>query len=119
MCHEIEGIDILLTGHQHREMAQTVGNDVTILQTGCNGHSVGKVTVTFEKMKQEWVKKESYSELLTVQEIEADPDVLYLVADYEEKTQNGLINLLEPSTVTCKFQMLCKLVCKTILLLNS
>ena len=49
MCHEIEGIDILLTGHQHREMSQTVGNDVTILQTGCNGHSVGKVTVTFEK----------------------------------------------------------------------
>ncbi|MGQ0514474.1 bifunctional metallophosphatase/5'-nucleotidase, partial [Bacillus sp. D-CC] len=90
MCHEIEGIDILLTGHQHREMAQTVGNDVTILQTGCNGHSVGKVTVTFEKMKQEWVKKESYSELLTVQEIEADPDVLYLVADYEEKTQKWL-----------------------------
>lgn len=49
MCHEIEGIDILLTGHQHRKIAQTVGNDVTILQTGCNGHSVGKVTITFEK----------------------------------------------------------------------
>ena len=60
MCHEIEGIDILLTGHQHREIAQTVGNDVTILQTGCNGHSVGKVTVTFEKMKQEWVKRELF-----------------------------------------------------------
>ena len=49
MCHEIEGIDILLTGHQHRKIAQTVGNDVTILQAGCNGHSVGKVTITFEK----------------------------------------------------------------------
>ena len=35
-------------------------------------------------------KKESYSELLTVQEIEADPDVLYLVTDYEEKTQKWL-----------------------------
>lgn len=57
MCHEIEGIDILLTGHQHREMAQTVGNDVTILQTGCNGHSVGKVTVTFEKNETRVGKK--------------------------------------------------------------
>ncbi|EOP66377.1 bifunctional metallophosphatase/5'-nucleotidase [Bacillus cereus] len=90
MCHEIEGIDILLTGHQHREIAHTVINGVTILQTGCNGHSVGKVTVTFEKAEQKWVKKESYSELLPVQGIAADQDVLSLVANYEEKTQNWL-----------------------------
>lgn len=90
MCHEIEGIDILLTGHQHREIAHTVINGVTILQTGCNGHSVGKVTVTFEKAEQKWVKKESYSELLPVQRIAADQDVLSLVANYEEKTQNWL-----------------------------
>ncbi|WP_033707073.1 bifunctional metallophosphatase/5'-nucleotidase [Bacillus mycoides] len=90
MCHEIEGIDILLTGHQHREIAHTVINGVTILQTGCNGHSVGKVTVTFEKAEQKWVKKGSYSELLSVQGIAADQDVLSLVANYEEKTQNWL-----------------------------
>ncbi|MEK4708196.1 bifunctional metallophosphatase/5'-nucleotidase [Bacillus sp. FSL R10-2780] len=90
MCHEIEGIDILLTGHQHREIAHTVINGVTILQTGCNGHSAGKVTVTFEKAEQKWVKKESYSELLPVQGIAADQDVLSLVANYEEKTQNWL-----------------------------
>lgn len=90
MCHEIEGIDILLTGHQHREIAQTTDTGVTVLQTGCNGHSVGKVTVTFEKMEQTWVKKESYSKLLTVQGIEADPAVLSLVSDYEENTQKWL-----------------------------
>ncbi|PGX16588.1 bifunctional UDP-sugar hydrolase/5'-nucleotidase [Bacillus sp. AFS033286] len=90
MCHEIEGIDILLTGHQHRELSQTLDNGITILQTGCNGQSVGKITVTFKKMGQTWVKKESYSELLTVQGIEADPDVLSLVSDYEENTQKWL-----------------------------
>lgn len=52
MCHEIEGIDILLTGHQHREIAHTVINGVTVLQTGCNGHFVGKVTITFEKQNK-------------------------------------------------------------------
>lgn len=57
MCHEIEGIDLLLTGHQHREISHTMANGVTILQTGCNGHSVGKVKVTFEKTKRKWVKK--------------------------------------------------------------
>ncbi len=90
MCHEIEGLDILLTGHQHRQIAHTAINGVTILQTGCNGHSVGKVTVTFEKTEQQWVKKESYSELLTVQGVEADPNVLSLVSDYEENTQKWL-----------------------------
>lgn len=63
MCHEIEGIDILLTGHQHREIAHTVMNGVTILQIGCNGHSVGKVTVTFEKTRKKMDKKR---ELFTI-----------------------------------------------------
>ena len=40
-------------------------------------------------------EKESSSELLSVQGFEADQDVLSLVADYEEKTQSGLIDLLE------------------------
>ena len=57
MCHEIEDIDILLTGHQHREIAHPMANGVTILQTGCNGNSVGKVKITFEKTKHKWVKK--------------------------------------------------------------
>ncbi|MGG8380459.1 bifunctional metallophosphatase/5'-nucleotidase [Bacillus sp. R-CC1] len=90
MCHEIEDIDILLTGHQHREIAHTMANGVTILQTGCNGNSVGKVKITFEKTKHKWVKKESSSELLSVQGVEADQDILSLVADYEEKTQKWL-----------------------------
>jgi len=90
MCYEIEGIDILLTGHQHREIAHTVINGVTVLQTGCNGHSVGKITVTFEKIEQKWVKKESYSQLLPVRGIVADQHMLSLVTDYEEKTQNWL-----------------------------
>ena len=72
MCQEIEGIDLLLTGHQHRDISHTMANGVTILQTGCNGHSVGKVKVTFEKMKHKWVKKESSSELLSVQGVAAD-----------------------------------------------
>lgn len=57
MCHEIEDIDILLTGHQHREIAHTMANGVTILQTGCNGNSVGKVKITFEKQNINGLKK--------------------------------------------------------------
>ena len=60
MCHEIEDIDILLTGHQHREIAHPMANGVTILQTGCNGNSVGKVKITFEKQNINGLKREFF-----------------------------------------------------------
>ena len=60
MCHEIDDIDILLTGHQHREIAHTMANGVTILQTGCNGNSVGKVKITFEKQNINGLKREFF-----------------------------------------------------------
>ena len=94
MCQEIEGIDLLLTGHQHRDISHTMANGVTILQTGCNGHSVGKVKVTFEKMKHKWVKKRVLLNYYLYKGLQHQ-DVLSLVADYEEKHKSGLINLLE------------------------
>ena len=115
MCHEIEGIDILLTGHQHREISHTMANGVTILQTGCNGHSFGKVKVTFEKTKHKWVKKRVLLNYYLYKDLRRDQDVLSLVADYEEKTQKWLDRPIGIIQGACKFQMLCKLVCMIIL----
>lgn len=90
MCHEIDGIDILLTGHQHRTIANAKINGVTILQVGCNGQSLGKVKVTFERNNNEWMPTECHSEILSVQRIQEDEAVLSLVYDYEDKTQKWL-----------------------------
>lgn len=48
MCTEVEGIDVLITGHQHRSIAGEL-NGVTIIQYGCNGLSLGKISVIFQK----------------------------------------------------------------------
>ncbi|KFN03164.1 hypothetical protein DJ93_590 [Bacillus clarus] len=90
MCHEIDGIDVLLTGHQHRSIANMKLNGVTVLQTGCNGHSLGKVQIMLERNKNQWLIKECHSELLSVNGIQANLDVLALVSNYENKTQKWL-----------------------------
>ncbi|WP_407389938.1 bifunctional metallophosphatase/5'-nucleotidase [Carnobacterium jeotgali] len=48
LLKRIPGIDVLLTGHQHREIA-TVNSSVAIVQPGDKGHNIGKVSLTIEK----------------------------------------------------------------------
>ena len=47
MLHEIEGIDLFITGHQHLEIA-TVANGVTVVQPGANAHCFAQIDVTVE-----------------------------------------------------------------------
>lgn len=90
MCYEIEGIDILLTGHQHRSIASEKVNGVTVIQPSFNGHVLGKVRVTFEHNGFQWNITRSESELLSTENITPDEDVLKLAASYEEMTQQWL-----------------------------
>ncbi|WP_459500056.1 bifunctional metallophosphatase/5'-nucleotidase [Bacillus sp. C1] len=90
MCQEVDGIDILLTGHQHRSIANMKVNGVTVIQTGCNGHSLGKIQVALEQNKDRWIIKECHSELLSSKGVTADEQVLSLALDYENQTQKWL-----------------------------
>ncbi|MEK4385318.1 bifunctional UDP-sugar hydrolase/5'-nucleotidase [Solibacillus sp. FSL W7-1464] len=47
MLHEIEGIDLFITGHQHLEIA-AVQNGVAIVQPGANAHCFAQIDVTVE-----------------------------------------------------------------------
>lgn len=44
MLHEIEGIDIFITGHQHLEIA-TMVNGVAVVQPGANAHCFAQIDV--------------------------------------------------------------------------
>ncbi|MCM3768595.1 bifunctional UDP-sugar hydrolase/5'-nucleotidase [Neobacillus niacini] len=90
ICHEIEGIDVLLTGHQHRMIAQDV-NDVTIVQPGSAGQMLGKVTVTFSWKDGSWVVEDKATELIEVTNATAaDEAVLALAREDEAETQAWL-----------------------------
>ncbi|PWU67076.1 bifunctional metallophosphatase/5'-nucleotidase [Gracilibacillus dipsosauri] len=51
MCEEITGIDLLITGHQHRFLTTTI-NGVPIIQTGSNGKALGEIELAFNNKKE-------------------------------------------------------------------
>lgn len=90
LCEEVEGIDVLLTGHQHRQIANQMINGVIIVQPGNNGVALGKVTLQLEKQTAGWIIAHKHSELLPVTDVEADKHLLGRTKDYEEATQRWL-----------------------------
>lgn len=49
ICTEVPGIDVLITGHQHRFIEAEQVNGVSIVQPGFNGQALAKITVKFRK----------------------------------------------------------------------
>ena len=47
LCMKVNNMDVLLTGHQHRVIENLSVNGVLVLQPGCNGNSIGKVSIEF------------------------------------------------------------------------
>jgi 2',3'-cyclic-nucleotide 2'-phosphodiesterase/3'-nucleotidase len=90
LCHEIEGIDVLLTGHQHRRVSKMV-NGVLVVQPGFHGQTLGKISVNFERRDGKWRVKDKSVELLEVNDSTAsDEEVLALAQNYEDQTQEWL-----------------------------
>lgn len=89
MCYEIEGIDVLLTGHQHRSIAAQV-NGVYVLQPSYNGEKIGKVEIQFVFDQNKWLIEMMTPELLSVDTVEPDQEILRLIEPYEVETQKWL-----------------------------
>lgn len=90
MCTEVDGIDVLITGHQHRLIADEV-NGVTIIQTGCNGVALGKISILFSKEDDKWTVKEKRAELILPEETtKADEEMMALTQTIEMETQAWL-----------------------------
>ncbi|WP_407270190.1 bifunctional metallophosphatase/5'-nucleotidase [Radiobacillus sp. PE A8.2] len=90
ICMEIEGIDVLLTGHQHRSIADYL-NNVAVVQPSNNGQLLGEVKLSLQKNEDKWELKQCQPALISVdEEIQADPEVLLLAKEYEEQTQAWL-----------------------------
>ncbi|UJF34436.1 bifunctional metallophosphatase/5'-nucleotidase [Paenibacillus hexagrammi] len=90
ICQEVPGIDVLLTGHQHRSLSGKEINGVLIVQPGSLGAALGKVTLELEQQRGGWTVVSKVSELLSVQGVEPDGEIVNLVQEYERKTQEWL-----------------------------
>lgn len=87
MLNEIDGIDLLLTGHQHRSLTGN-RNGSSYTQPGFNGQSISQTIIEFDKDTKTYeVKKNA---LLTLENIKADKKVLDIVQGIEDDTQTYL-----------------------------
>ncbi|THF83521.1 bifunctional metallophosphatase/5'-nucleotidase [Cohnella fermenti] len=90
MCMEVPGIDILLTGHQHREIDGACINGVRIIQAGGMGMHLGMAEATLQWENRAWRVTGTESKLLHQGEFVPDPAVVELVSGVEEGTQRWL-----------------------------
>ncbi|WP_110945062.1 bifunctional metallophosphatase/5'-nucleotidase [Paenibacillus phocaensis] len=91
MCREIPGIDVLITGHQHRMIAGEVGG-VTVIQPGTGGQALGHLAVRFERgAGGRWILREKTAKLLVPEpDTASDAEVLELLRPLESATQAWL-----------------------------
>lgn len=66
LLNEIEGIDVLLTGHQHRVIAEKV-NDTAVVMPGDKGAYLGKVTLEVEEINGKYQLINSIPEVLSTE----------------------------------------------------
>ncbi|MCA1065013.1 bifunctional UDP-sugar hydrolase/5'-nucleotidase [Rossellomorea sp. AcN35-11] len=89
ICRDVKGIDVLLTGHQHRKLAGTI-HGVSIVQPGMHGESIGKVSIELEQNHQGWTIMNKVPQVVSMTGIEADRDVLSIAHPIERETQSWL-----------------------------
>lgn len=90
ICREAAGIDVLITGHQHRFLAEQLG-EVTVIQPGSLGQALGKIVVHLEKRGEQWGICRKSAELLRVDDsVKADEAVLKMLSGLEAETQRWL-----------------------------
>ncbi|MBO4622218.1 MAG: 5'-nucleotidase C-terminal domain-containing protein [Paludibacteraceae bacterium] len=75
VAEQIEGMDILLFGHDHREFCQTV-NGMLCLNAAANAKKVAQATITLKKTKKGWTIAKKQGDLIDVTEEAIDQDFM-------------------------------------------
>ncbi|OAB43778.1 bifunctional metallophosphatase/5'-nucleotidase [Paenibacillus glacialis] len=84
LCQEVPGIDVILTGHQHRAIAGESVNGVCVVQPGSEGSYLGKVTLHINRIEDHWLVVDKQSELLSSKNTKSDQDIVELVEPAEK-----------------------------------
>ncbi|MFD1038348.1 bifunctional metallophosphatase/5'-nucleotidase [Virgibacillus byunsanensis] len=89
MCEEVDGIDILLTGHQHRILTEEIRN-VLVIQPGNNGQNYGEITIELAKAKENWMITDKQGEVKTLEGVPSDLEIMRYMEMMENSTQQWL-----------------------------
>ncbi|MDD3223184.1 MAG: bifunctional UDP-sugar hydrolase/5'-nucleotidase [Clostridium sp.] len=90
ICSKVKGIDVLLTGHQHRYIENKSINGVTVIQPGSNAKALGKVEIDLTNCSGEVKIINKKSKLIYIKNETSDIKVEQIVDDMEKETQKWL-----------------------------
>jgi 2',3'-cyclic-nucleotide 2'-phosphodiesterase/3'-nucleotidase len=91
LCREVEGIDVLVTGHQHRRIeGERIGRTL-IVQPGYQGSCLARIDLQLQSRSDgAWFVDESSGKLREASEAPADPALLARLQTREASTQSWL-----------------------------
>ncbi|WP_099156491.1 bifunctional metallophosphatase/5'-nucleotidase [Virgibacillus ndiopensis] len=89
MCEQINGIDVLLTGHQHRKLTGSI-HDVLVVQPGFNGQSYGEITIDLKNSSDKWSICSKHASIQTLDGVESDTAIVNYMNKIESSTQQWL-----------------------------
>jgi 2',3'-cyclic-nucleotide 2'-phosphodiesterase (5'-nucleotidase family) len=86
-AREVPGIDVVFLGHTHRELADSVINDVLFLQAGARAASLAVATLELRSGRDGWTVTSRRGELVRPSADRADPAMVAALADAHARTQ--------------------------------
>ena len=89
LLQEVEDIDALFTGHQHRTIAAKI-NGIPVVQPGYRGNHIGEIQLTIEKNGDQVMVVDSHAALHTVENVAADPQILSTIEPLELELERWL-----------------------------
>jgi len=92
LAEQVPGIDVILFGHTHLELAEKLVHGALLVQAKNWGQSLARVDVVMEhEAKGRWRVALKHSTTIPVTDaVPADPEILKLAAPYHEATQTYL-----------------------------
>ncbi|MGP4039441.1 bifunctional metallophosphatase/5'-nucleotidase [Gracilibacillus sp. D59] len=104
ICKEVEGIDILITGHQHRFLTEKI-NGVTVVQPGNNGQAIAEITLTIDQTIQSvtstlhYVDEQTEVDQQVEKDIVKDEKAVQAFLDQTITTVKGDMEISDPNKV--------------------
>ncbi|MGX6961719.1 bifunctional metallophosphatase/5'-nucleotidase [Vagococcus xieshaowenii] len=89
LLQEVDGIDALFTGHQHRIIATKV-NGIPVVQPGYRGSHIGEIQLTVEKTNNTVTITESSARIHSLDKVEADSQIISAIEPAESALEDWL-----------------------------
>lgn len=91
LAEQAPGIDVILYGHSHRELAEKVINGVLVVQAKNWGQSLARADIELERTAAGWKVASKRSTVIPVTDaVAADPEILKLAQPYHDTTETYL-----------------------------